>query len=61
VGTEFAFGLRGPSIGVSVNGKGAGSLSSYRLSRAILACYFDEHAVSPAFKQSCAEGFMTLL
>jgi hypothetical protein len=32
-----------------------------RLSRAILSCYFDEQTVSPAFKQSCAEGFMALL
>lgn len=59
--TEFAIGLRGPSIGVSVNGMGAGAISSARLSRALLECFLDEETVSPTFKESCGEGFLAML
>jgi len=60
-GTEFSFGVRGNSIGVSVNGKASGTISSAPLCRAFLNCYFDGKSVAPALRSTCAEGVLALL
>ncbi len=58
VGTEFAFAIKGSSLGVAVNGKSAGSVSSQPLVQALLKCYFDGKPVSPGLKATCSEGLL---
>jgi len=60
-GTELKFGVRGSSLGVSVNGKTAGSISSKPLCNALLNCYFDGKSVSPGLRSTCAEGILEIL
>lgn len=59
-GTEFAFKVKGSSLGVSVNGKQVKTLSSAPLCKALLNCYFDAKTVSPALKSTCAEGLLAM-
>jgi hypothetical protein len=61
LGTELAFGLQGSSMCVSVNGKQCGSVKSPALVSALLRCYLDDKAVSPALKKACAHGVLGML
>lgn len=60
-GTELVFGLQGSSTCVSVNGKRCGTVHSAKLADALVRCYVDEKAVSPALKRSCASGAQSML
>ncbi|KAJ1624846.1 chalcone isomerase [Pavlovales sp. CCMP2436] len=60
-GTELAFGLKGSSMCVSVNGKPCGAIKSPALVSALLRCYLDDKAVSPALKKACAHGVLGML
>ena len=60
-GTEFAFSIRGATLGVAVNGHKAGSVSSQPLCSALLKCYFDNKCVSPGLKAQCNEGLLSRL
>ncbi|KAG8466300.1 hypothetical protein KFE25_002056 [Diacronema lutheri] len=60
-GTELAFGLQGSSMCITVNGKKCGTVKSAKLVDALLKCYMDDKAVSPALKRSCAQGVLSML
>merc|ERR1712060_356613 len=60
-GTEFQFAVRGSSLGVQVNGKKVGTISSKPLCQALLKCYFDGKSVAPSLKSTCAEGLLERL
>jgi len=52
---ELGFRTSGKKLGISINGKHKGDISSSPLCEAFVGIYMDEKTVSPALKSACAE------